>query len=1188
MQEIVQKLLNGNFNHEKGNLEFSCSRLELSLTAGECAEGSFQILGTKDEPLYGYVTSSDMRMECLSAEFSGNGEEIPFCFHTENLEEGEVVKGEFYVVSNQGESYLPFVAVVEHTVVDSSLGQIRNLFHFANLAKTNWEEAVKIFYSEAFHNIFKGSDRQYYSVYRGLSQYPGNEQNMEEFLLFIHKKQRIEYIAEEKEIRVDNPRGTTSQSLTLVRNGWGYTSLNTQVFGDFLSLEKDRLTDDDFLGNYCRLPVYIQAEKLHSGNNFGRIRFYNHYVNFSVPVQVSVLDPDYRTRAGLRRERQNIRLQMMEYYQAFRLKKISAATWQKESGKLAERLLSLNERDVSARLFQAQLLITAERYNEAGWILNHTEELLTGEGEQAETLWAYYLYLTTLIRREENYVDEVAEQVEQIYREYPKAWRVAWLLLYLSEDYGRSGSKKWLFLEEQYNRGCRSPIIYIEAVQMLHSNPTLLTKLSGFEKQVLLFASRKESIGRELVEQILYLSEKEREFSRAVFEILTACYRVKEDDGVLKAVCSLLIKGGKLENCYFPWYEKAVQRQLRITRLYDYYMLSMDLERKEMLPKMVLMYFSYYSNLDYERNAYLFANVYRYQEQFPELYANYREQMERFVIEQLSKSHINRDLAYLYKNILVPGMLTQESMEALSRLIFMNLVKVERDNIIKAVVYQPQAAVEHSYPISGREGLVPMFGNDSVLLFEDGEKNRYIAEVSYNMEKLLLPGKLAKYIEDYAREEIGFDVYVCEKSRSGERITPKTEQRFRRILESPVIDTEYKKEICLALTQYYYDNDCIRELDEYLEKLDASFLDAAGRGSLIRLLVLRGSYETACEWVKRYGPFHTDAKTLMRLCSYLLEQNAYMEDSFLLGLITYAFKKGKYNAGMITYLTLYYQGMTKDLRDMWKAAEAFEVDTYKLCERMLVQMMFSGSFVGEREEIFKSYVQGGAKPDIELAFLSQCAYDYFVNQKLTDRFLFEEMLRIHRQGEELNQVCRLALLRYYAENKADITEAIQPVLSRFLKEMLNKRIFLNFFKDYIGICSEALQTADKTIVEYDADPASKARIHYVLESGDGSEGEYYTEEMKRAFAGACYKEFVLFFGENLQYYIMEETNDTEQLTESGTVQNSDIAMMNTDSKYRLTNDIVTSSVLQDYDTFDELLEEYVYKDFMFHRLFTLK
>ena len=85
-----------------------------------------------------------------------------------------------------------------------------------------------------------------------------------------------------------------------------------------------------------------------------------------------------------------------------------------------------------------------------------------------------------------------------------------------------------------------------------------------------------------------------------------------------------------------------------------------------------------------------------------------------------------------------------------------------------------------------------------------------------------------------------------------------------------------------------------------------------------------------------------------------------------------------------------------------------------------------------------------------------------------------------------------------------------------------------------------------------------------------------------------FKEFVLFFGETVQYYITEEKDGEEQLTESGTLQRSDETGDEEESRYRLINDIVVSRALQDRDTMDRLLEEYYRKDFIGGKLFSLK
>lgn len=79
------------------------------------------------------------------------------------------------------------------------------------------------------------------------------------------------------------------------------------------------------------------------------------------------------------------------------MKKISSATWIKETIRIIDKLVAVDEKDAATRLFQAQMLITCERYNEAGWILEHVGDLL--DGETSASLEAYYLYLNTLLKR---------------------------------------------------------------------------------------------------------------------------------------------------------------------------------------------------------------------------------------------------------------------------------------------------------------------------------------------------------------------------------------------------------------------------------------------------------------------------------------------------------------------------------------------------------------------------------------------------------------------------------------------------------------------------------------------------------------------------------------------------------------------------------------------------------------------
>jgi len=1192
VNQTVERLLQEEFDYERGSLDFSCPRLELTIDKGETVEDSFTVYGFPGKLTKGYITTSDMRMECLTPEFCGNEEQIRYRFHSDGMEEGDVVKGEFYVISNQGEYYLPYVVTVAHLVLESSLGGIKNLFHFANLAKTNMEEALNLFYSPCFKQILNGNDRQFLKVYEGLSKYKGNGQNLEEFLLVINKKQRIDYLIEERDIRIENPEGVREEILQVTKNGWGYTFLTIETEGEFLYVEKEELSDDDFLGNYCQLPYYIDADRLHGGKNFGRIRVHNAYTDIVVSVTV-VQNESRRMKKRKETEKKQAVCQMMKYYQALRLKKIGTSIWLNETQNLIERLLIFDDKDIAARLFRAQLLITKERYNEAKWILDRVSPYFHDE-ETDPVLYCYYLYLNTLYSREEHYVNQVAEEVEAIYRENEGNWRIAWLLLYLSEEYSKSVQKKWLFLEEQFAHGCRSPIIYAEAAQLIIANPALLMKVDVFELQILNYMAKNEVLTMEVVTQVQYLVQKTKEYKERLLFLLEACYKVRPDEETLLAICTVLIKGGRTGEKYFHWYEKAVERQLRVTRLYEYYMMSVDLQSEKPLPKVVAMYFSYHSELDYERNAFLYANVHKNRESFPEVYKAYEMNIEKFVVEQILKEHINRNLAYLYQVFLTPQMINEETANALARLLFMNQIELKRTDIRQVVVYHARAAKEKVYPVYGGKAQVPLFDSNYTLLFEDGSQNRYQASVVYTMEKFMLSGKFAKMITPFVNNRIGYAAYLCECSNHCVTITNDNVFFFLQLLESEEIEGNYKKEISLKLVQFYYDADRIRELDDYLEVVSPELFEPKERGTMIDFLVKRGFYEKAYEWIGTYGMETVDAKVLVRLCSRLLEREEYVEEKLLCAAVMRAFRHGKYNEVLLKHLMQHFEGMTKELRDIWKAAEAFEVDTFGFSEKILLQLLYTGSYIGEKEEVFRSYVSKNGKVEVELAFLAQGAYDYFVKDKIPESYLFTEIVRLYSLSEEIPFICKLAAIKYYAENKNEFGRRKAPsghernALEDFLTELIEKGVVLACFKEYADSFPVAKQFSDKVVIEYRAHPDAKVILHYMIEKDEEEKAEYHTEEMKQIFGGVYAKEFVLFFGENLQYYIIEERNGRQQLTESNSLQKSDIMEESVQTKFSVINDMVIGETLQDYDTVDALIEEYFLQEYENSQLFFLQ
>lgn len=1184
MREIVDKLVNGFFEYENRKLTISESKIELSLHADEVYKGSFHVTSVDGVLIKGCLYSSDVRMQLLTTEFEDADTEILYEYTAVGLSEGDVQKGDIYVVSDSGEYYLPYIINVDHHPVSGTQGVIKNLFHFANLAQSDWEEAVHLFYSADFIKIFEGNERAWLNKYKGLSRTIGSEQNVDEFLVAANKKQPIIYTAEQMLYEFQNVQEVIGTTLSLQKIGWGYVNLRVESDSVFLKVEKERLTDDDFLGNTCELPVFIHPEEMHAGKNYGRLTFSNNSQSFDM---IMIAEPTEHTNVAktISKELHKLQWKLMKNYIAFRIRQLPLGTWVRESTKIVERMITLDGKSAAPRLFQAQLLLVDEKDNEAGWILEHVANDMDVAHGDAE-VYCYYLYLTTLQNREESYVNRIAEEIKEIYKMHRTSWRILWTLLYLDEELADNPAKRLAMIERQYEGGCTSPVIYAEAYHYFMTNPSGLTKLTEFEIQILLWAVRNKQMDRELLKQVIYLANRQKNFSTALLYILTESYKTHQNDELVGAICSLLIKGNCTNVKYFKWFKRGVEAEMRITRLYEYFMLSIPLSYEDLLPRPVMMYFTYNNNLDYVRTAYLYSNMLHHENEIPEMVRSYERLMQQFAKEQILAEHMSKDLAYVYSEVLKPENVSADMAPHLAKMLFTREVSVDNPNIKSVVVVYSQLIEEFVCPVTDGLAYPQIYGRDYEIFLEDENGNRTVLPEDSDV-KLMDEESFIYSVHDFVTSNIGFCLYLCEGKRHYVIIDSHNAEFCRVLVESPLVQEDYKREIRVMLLHYYYDHDDMTNLDELLLAIDSAALSSKDRAELVEYLVRRGMYDEGYHIVDVYGTEQISSKTCVKLCSYRIIHQEDTVDEKLLAMCYQAFKANKYDIVTLTYLTTNFKGLTKEMRNIWKAAVMFEVDAYYLEERLIIQMLYTGTTVGEKEEIFEAYLRAGSNTAVELAYLSFNAYEYFVRDRMIEDKIFEHLLNNYQRDENLNDACRLALLKYYAEGHERDRQA-NEMIAAFIKEFIHKNMYFKFFMEFTDIVPELFMFADKTIIEYKASPQSRVVLHYVLEGQEEGGELYKKEEMRNMYGGIYTKEFILFFGENLQYYITEMNGEKEKLTESNSVSISDVIADNEETRFDLLNDMVVAQTLQDEDSLLKLMQKYVQTDYVAGRIFTLR
>ena len=371
MRRRIQQLARGKFEHLKPSLSISVDKIDITAMEGNDISGDFVITSTNHVPMRGIVYSSNPRMECLTPQFEGEEIRIRYQFHSYGLIEGDIQKGEFCIVVEQGEYNLSFVVSVSKLYAESSVGKVKNLSDFARLSENDFDEAFHLFYSGKFKNIFHPDEKREMLLYEGLSKGTPSGQKVEEFLIGIHKKKRTVVSLEESSAIFYQVHENRLETFQVNRNQHGYLEIRVHSDAEFLVLKKPRVTDEMFVGSICDVEYYIVAEKMHAGRNFGKIRL-------EIPGQKPLI---YTVCATTKQENktkdepvffdiQKSRIKLMQLYLEYRLKRIVTGVWANQSGVILDHLSVLCENEKIYGLMKAQTLIINRQRQEASWILD--------------------------------------------------------------------------------------------------------------------------------------------------------------------------------------------------------------------------------------------------------------------------------------------------------------------------------------------------------------------------------------------------------------------------------------------------------------------------------------------------------------------------------------------------------------------------------------------------------------------------------------------------------------------------------------------------------------------------------------------------------------------------------------------------------------------------------------------------
>lgn len=408
---------------------------------------------------------------------------------------------------------------------------------------------------------------------------------------------------------------------------------------------------------------------------------------------------------------------------------------------------------------------------------------------------------------------------------------------------------------------------------------------------------------------------------------------------------------------------------------------------------------------------------------------------------------------------------------------------------------------------------------------------------------------------------------------------------YQRIANSSDFTESYKHQVRKKLLEYYSLHAGDDSLDGYLRRIDYEEFAKVDKVLLIEVLIDRGMYKQAYELICKFGYEHVSINKLIRMCSRMIAKLEDEPEEELLQLAFYVYMRGKYDDRILSYLLRYYEGALNDMCKIRMSGKEFFLDTYRMDERILKYSMFTRKHVDIGDDVLKTYLKQGGKELVVLSYLTFEAFGFFWGMIDAKPYIFDLLAIAYIREMELDGICHLALLKYYAQKKS-LTGQEEDLTAQILETYYQKGLRFAFYQRLPKVFLQQYQLEDRIFIEQKASPDNKVTLYYKITTQHGKDEPYKSEPMKMMYHGIFSREFVLFYGEMLTYYLVIE-KDGHQLETSKKTLTMPNVDMNGRSKYQMINQMLAAQKLGKSKAIKEIALKYMQAERIAEELFPL-
>ena len=1158
MRERINRLAKGIVDAEIPDVIVLPENPDSTVTAGQVIRKELYVADRYGCFVKGLVYSSHPCVRVLGTSFGGNRNRIFYEVDCRTLSDGDKIEGEFELVTNGGEKKLPYSFVVEPDPVGKVLAGLKDPEAFAKLVQYDGEFAKRLFEYRDFTDAPFLQDLHVRALYDGLKGRPNRQNALEEFLIALGVKKAVELSVDTSVRNMEKEEISEDHAIEIKAGTWGYIRFEVRADGDFIEFPKTVFTSDDFTDGTCQIVYRVNPAKLHQGKNLGAVWITALRQKLCVPVEVSAGD-DAKTRAGYgRREAFGKYLELRLEYE---LGLYGEALMKNQLKQQLSAIRSQFGESLAVTLYQADLAVLEGNLAEAAELLDSCREEVISVRKYRPEYERLHQYLSTRVTGKE-------------------------------PEQSKTAVEQFTELRAEFAGGSRSPYLYVRAWKLLKEDAGLLAELSDFELQVLMFAVKRRLAGKELAVKAAELAAARKRSSRLLFRMLVKLYEQYPEPEVLNAVCSLLIKADCRDKTYFTWYQKALEEGVSLTRLYEYYLYALPEDYPYLLPKEVLLYFSYEHSMNTRSREVLYSNIVKFMNPESDLYRQYERDIEQFAMEQLLQSRVNGYLVVLYKHVLYKEMIDRQVAKVLPAVLKSYRITVTDPGIRYVIVCYEELEREDAYTVKDGVAYVPLFSSHPTILFEDEYGNRYTDISSRRQHAMMEDGvsELEERCYEICPEQPMFLLEHCSSIvRTG--IQDGVDRRIlKRALAELQLHPLFRKKLLECLIRYdshtLDPENRLPDTLDYLAKAEPETLDRTERANLISLLIRQEDFPEAFDLIREYGWNGVDHAELLALCSHMVLGQEAEEDGTLLALSWNLFEEELQDGAVLDYLCEHFNGTSQQMYALFDRSQSEHVELYDLPERLLAQMMFSGE-TEHMDPVFACYRNGKHISALVVkAYFTMKSVDYFLKNCPTPDAVFtylEDAVRGAAEKKRVPTIYLMALTLWYSR-KERLTEEQKELCRSMVEQLMDEGRIFAYFHQLGKQIPMPDSVMDQITIEYRTSREARPELNVrVLPYEENSRNA----EFVKVYPGIYIHQHVLFEGEVLEYEVYEDGADGKVLMEEGKLSYDNSCTGSPVSRFAALNEMSSCLKQHDGQKLKEKMEKYLTDHAAMETLFPL-